>query len=452
MEDQPIIFTTMETHTTQENATPQKAVPAKISLWQKIGAGSLSISVFLHLILLAVAVIWVLQIIPPAEEKKPVDFLGRSGGGGSPVSESKANKQRLPMMTTNTARVSALNSVGSIVLPEPESLSEMTSLGSISAGGLAGGLGGAGSGGGRGLGKGLGIGDGLAPGFSSGNASKNPFGMLSMTPDALVGTFYDFKQTSDREPTNMTDNEMRQEIRKIAKRGFTEKSFEKYFKAPAKLYQTKLSIPNMRAESAPAAFDVQNEVQPKRWAVVYRGAVKAPKSGKFRFVGAADDVLVVKFNNKLVFDYGYTLACSEGNGGSMSEENYEKNKSSDAVKDFRRSSPMPLPTLTYKYAATQKLNKDLNGLAIGPEFEVTEGSIYPIEIFISEVPGGFFSASLLIEEKGVTYEKDPAGFPILPLFRLDSSPPDTSTNGEAPPFDPNGPVWKSVQGAAKREI
>lgn len=451
MEDQPIILFPMETHTTQKNAAPQKAVPAKISLWQKIGAGSLSISVLLHLVLLAVAVIWVLQIIPPAEEKA-IDFLGKSGGGGSPVSESKASKQRLPMMSPSTARVSAMNSVGSIVLPEPESLSAMTSLGSISPGGLAGGLGGAGSGGGRGLGKGLGIGDGLTPGFSSGNASKNPFGMLDMTPDALVGTFYDFKQTNKRKPTNLTDDEMRQELRKIVKQGFGERSFRDYYKAEAQLYQTKLRIPTMSAYVAPAAFGVEKEVQPRQWAVVYRGAVKAPKSGKFRFVGAADDVLVVKFNNKLVFDHGYTLATSAGSGGLMSQENYKTNEDSDAGKDFKRYSPMPVPTLTYKYAATGALNKALKGLAVGPEFEVTEGSIYPIEILISEVPGGFFSAALLIEEKGVTYEKDPAGSPILPLFRLDNSPPDTSTNGQAPPFDPNGPVWRSVQGAAKREI
>jgi hypothetical protein len=38
----------------------------KRSVWQKLGGGSLSISLFLHVILLLIGVIWVFQIIPTA--------------------------------------------------------------------------------------------------------------------------------------------------------------------------------------------------------------------------------------------------------------------------------------------------------------------------------------------------------------------------------------------------
>ena len=93
-----------------------------------------------------------------------------------------------------------------------------------------------------------------------------------------------------------------------------------------------------------------------------------------------------------------------------------------------------------------------SGMAVGPEFEVEAEKTYPVEIMIGEIPGGFFSLALMIEEIGATYEKDPAGFPILPLFRLDGSPPSNELTGEAPPISNDGPIWKPATGALKREL
>lgn len=41
--------------------------------------------------------------------------------------------------------------------------------------------------------------------------------------------------------------------------------------------------------------------------LIYQGKVKAPFSGKFRFVGTGDDVLLVRWNRKLVLEGGYML-------------------------------------------------------------------------------------------------------------------------------------------------
>jgi hypothetical protein len=208
----------------------------------------------------------------------------------------------------------------------------------------------------------------------------------------------------------------------------------------------------MSADGAPAAFEVEKEVQPRRWVVVYRGAVQAPRSGKFRFVGAGDDLLFVRFNNRDVFDYGYTLASTGSHLYNRTEEMEGSKENDDLAKDVRKLSPMRLPLTYYKYAQTPKYNREIGGMAVGPEFEVEAGKTYPVEILIGEIPGGQFSVSLLIEEIGATYQKDPAGFPILPLFRLDNSPPSKEQKGEAPPFDPNGPVWKYVAGGARKDI
>jgi len=424
--------------------------PQKKTIWQKIGAGSLTISILFHVALLIIGLFWILKIIP-APPEKTVDFMPPSGGGGTPASDTKANKQRIQMMQPNVSRVSAMGATSNIVLPDPEDSSRMTTMGSLSSGGLSAGLGGKGSGGGRGDGTGTGVGSGFGPGLGGGSGNKNPFGMIDPNKGALVGTFYDLKQTKNRKPTEMTDTKMREELREISRRGFKDSVFNDYFKAPRKLYQTKFFIPLMPADGAPAAFEVEKEVQPRMWVVVYRGAVKAPKTGKFRFVGSCDDFLVIRFNNRPVFDYGYTMAGTGihmfKNFGFMdgTAENQE------AAKETRRLTPMKPPITFYKYSTIQTHIDNIGGEAVGPEFEVQAGKTYPVEIMIGEIPGGSFSLELMIEEIGATYQKDPAGFPILPLFRLDNGVPDPP-KGQAPPFDPNGPIWPFAPGSANQDI
>jgi hypothetical protein len=432
-----------ETHSPLVPATPNR------SFWQKLGGGSLSISLILHVVLLSIGVIWVFQIIPQ-ESAKVVDFMPNSGGGGSAASEMRV-KQHVQMAQPNLSRIIAIGATG-ISIPEPEELTRITSLGGLSSGALAAGQGGNGSGGGKGDGNGLGFGSGLAPGMSTGTGSKNPFGMVNPDKGALVGTFYDLKQTSSREPTNMTDDQMRIELKDIVKRGFKEKVFEKYFKAPRTLYQTKLHIPVMPAEGAPAAFECEKEVQPRRWIVVYRGAVQAPRTGKFRFVGAGDDMLVVRFNSRPVFDFGYTLSSTGTHMNGRGDDLSGKTDNPELAKEIRKLSPMKVPITFYQYTRTPNTNKNIGGFAVGPEFEAKAGQTYPIEILIGEIPGGYFNVSLLIEEIGVNYEKDPGGSPILPLFRVDPSLPNPDLKGEAPPFDPNGPVWKVVEGGPTADI
>lgn len=432
-----------------QNLTPMNPihnsppVPAHRTTWQKLGGNSLSISLILHGMLVVIGVIWIFQIIPQPEPKA-ISFLGKSGGTAS-AADSKMQVKRVQMAQPNLSRIVAKDATG-ISLPEPEKLTRITSLGGLSSGTLAVGQGGIGNGGGPGLGSALDI------GMSDGSGAKNPFGMVNPDKGALVGTFYDLKQTSDREPTHMTDDQMRSELKEIVRRGFKEKVFAKYFKAPRTLYQTKLQIPILSADGAPAAFECDKEVQPKRWLVVYRGAVQAPKSGRYRFVGACDDIMVVRFNNRPVFDYGYTIAGVGATNYGRSAEMSGATQNSELAKEIRKLTPMRLPISFYKYTQTPTYNQNIGGMAIGPEFDAKAGQTYPIEILIGEIPGGSFGVSLLIEEMGVNYQKDPGGAPILPLFRLDHSLPNPDLKGEAPPFDPTGLPWKSVQTGVNPDI
>lgn len=97
-------------------------------------------------------------------------------------------------------------------------------------------------------------------------------------------------------------------------------------------------------------------MKPSRWIAIYRGKVRAPKSGTFRFVGAGDDVIAVRFNNQNVFDYGWFQA-SLGKmtaAQDMKWINAMQNKpGNDALKKELRDAGINVPPSTfYKYSTT----------------------------------------------------------------------------------------------------
>ncbi len=413
----------------------------KRSIWQKVGAGSLSISLVIHLMLLAVGVVWVFQVIP-SDKEKVVDFDPK-GGGGQSASEVKVQKvAQAKLVSPNSSRIVAHGALSSISLPDFEQ-SQLASLsGSLASQSGEGPLGGGGNGG-EGLRNGLGGGPGGLGRVPGGGGTASLFGMLNPNGNSLVGTFYDLKQTKNRQPTGVDDAKTQDILYQFVTSGWKERMLKDYFSPDVKLYQTKFFIPVIPASLAPAAFDCADEVEPKRIVILYRGTVTPPKSGKYRFVGCGDDVLAVRFNGKNVFDYGYTIAAlgKRVNGAHLTE------KTEDKVMAKRiRDAKIKLPYTRYQYDTTSTLNSQIGGLAAGQEFEAVAGKSYPIEILISEIPGGYFSTVLMIEEVGVEYQKTSNGMPIFPLFRLDSSEPEKPKPGTRglPPYDRGGPVWKLV--------
>ncbi|BCU77468.1 hypothetical protein [Luteolibacter sp. LG18] len=436
---------------THPDSHPSRATTGTVSFWRKLGGGSLSISIIVHAVLLAIGVFWIFQIIP--EKKQEVDFMPKGGGGGSPgVKEVSNKKQRATMTTPNTPRMAAKGVASSFTLPEPDAASAMSSVGSLSSGGLSGGLGGSGSGGGRGDGHGTGFGSGMGPGLGGTGSGASPFGMLPTAGvEGMAGAFYDIKQTDKGKDTGVQPSGMPAIIRKFVEGSWRDNDLRDYYEAKQKLSQTKLYIPRMSADNAPAAFKCQDEVKPSRWIVVYRGRVTPPKTAKYRFVGAADDVMVVRFNHKLVLDHGFT----SGTTGLSMMSSHNRDVMTGAAQDdgvkkkLQESYPGKLPVTFYKYSTLSGWNNAIGGLAVGAEFEARSGSSYDMEILISEIPGGSFGACLLVEEIGATYEKDSTGAPILPLFRLDNTLPERQ--GEAPPFAKDSPVWK-LSGKGRPEI
>ena len=249
---------------------------------------------------------------------------------------------------------------------------------------------------------GAGLGDG-GSGLGSGTAGGS----------ALEGTFYDLKQTQRGAPTGLKEgaseqNKVIEVLSGFFQRNWNAGSLNRYYASKQKLYASNFYLPVGLADYGPIAYKVGDPAQPKEkwvckpaaWLAVYRGNVRAPKSGKFRFIGTGDDFLAVRFNRKTVLDAGYRLPtlwdkenprkCWVSGAGDL--KNYQellKSGRDRNRKDYELINSIP---------ECKIWNNELGGLTAGTIFEVKEGQTYPIEIAISEIPGGKFGFVLFIED------------------------------------------------------
>ena len=190
------------------------------------------------------------------------------------------------------------------------------------------------------------------------------------------------------------------------------------------------------------------------WIGVFRGTVVAPKSMKFRFCGAADDSIIVNFNNDMVLETGYVHPeIYKGNGikdpGCDWEPevilNYQKNLAAGKIPGRKGYEVIALRSTPYT-------NKRFNGITCGAPITVEEGKAYPIEIIIAN-NGGTAMHYLLTQELGT------GGQAPLQLFRTSDTPVtlpygtrSTSSEYEAgPSYEEDSPIWKVKGRKGKKE-
>ncbi|MDB6071330.1 MAG: hypothetical protein JWL81_2501 [Verrucomicrobiales bacterium] len=145
-------------------------VPAGAGWWQKIGGGSLTVSIIIHAVLILLLVLIVRTVITPGKET--VDFLPGGGGGGKGSNARIAEKKRAASISAPKTRIVS-TAIGSVSLPDIQtSMSDFSSLSAAApmgggVGGGVGGISGSGSGGLTGNGRGTGFGPGSGSGFVS---------------------------------------------------------------------------------------------------------------------------------------------------------------------------------------------------------------------------------------------------------------------------------------------
>lgn len=295
-------------------------------------------------------------------------------------------------------------------------------------------------------------GDGLGNGIGNGRSSGGMGG--EKTESSFLGVFYDLKKKKDGSPSPYAPKDaiynadvLRVESLFVNK-AWDMQTLSPYFRSRRQLYSTCFFMPNCIDREACHAYDPDGKMglKPGRWMAVYRAKVKAPASGKFRFLGAADSVMAVRFDGKNVLFCGLhdLKACS------WNEWAIESNPDATKGRDV------------YAYESCQFWNAMMGGFVAGEEFTVKEGQWYEMQVLVSEIGGGDFGFCLLIDDVDNTAKKKrtKTGVPIFQLFRTDFSAPtgktayeniehkrlnaDGSLNEASatdPPYDEDSAIW-----------
>lgn len=237
------------------------------------------------------------------------------------------------------------------------------------------------------------VGDGAGSG--TGNGSK--FGSLARIGGALTGRLFDFKQTPDREPNDdylgdrdslASGRAYAEIVETLHRRDFSDAAFRDFYQAPNELSLTHLAIPLSPASEGPRYFGAEKEMQPAGWAAHYRGVIRAPESGRYRFAGLADDYMAVVLDGKprLIASWPSLQPLVVGRWDAAEESG-------------RWKSPLAGKALIF-----------------GDWVKLEAGQEIQLDLGIGERPGGHVGFLLLVEKQGETYRKAADGRPILPLF------------------------------------
>ena len=257
-----------------------------------------------------------------------------------------------------------------------------------------------------------------APGSGSGNGSEFGSASSNGTP-MLEGYLYDLKQSPSKQPTPKMDPGMYHKVvEQFISDNWNESILRDYYRTEKPLYATDIFIPIIKAEDGPKAFNVENEVQPNMYVVLYKATVVAPQEGTYHFVGTADDILLVRANGKTVLD-----GCDRTVDKELR----------DRQTKFQQTNFNP----------TWENNADF---WVGLPVHADAGEQIDLEIIIGEEPGGRSDYFLYIQRDEDTDTKTQSnGSPILPIFQLDPKPIKiTAAPGTYPPYSDTPAPWTAA--------
>jgi len=222
----------------------------------------------------------------------------------------------------------------------------------------------------------------------SGNSQQPGAGEASEA--ALIGIFYDMKQTQKHEPIEMDRKQFDSVIAKFIDGEWDEAVIKGFYRVPRPLYTTQLFIDTINSDDGPKAFGVEKTVQSRKWMVHYKGQVTPPEDGIYRFIGNADDFLGVAVNGKTVL---FAI------------------HSAPHVKWFAKE------------------QCDVRDFTAGDWFEARAGKPVDLDIMTGDSPGGQFRCLLGIEKKGVDNHGRVVPFQLSPTEKT----------------PPGARLWKGIQ-------
>ncbi len=216
------------------------------------------------------------------------------------------------------------------------------------------------------------------------------FGAGQSIGNDFTGTFYDFKRDrSGRDIPHSTDRAV-QDIKEFIRSGWRTSELSQYYRAPRKLYATSMAMPCASSAVAPWAFGEYDTIG-YLWMVHYKGKLVYTEPITFRFWGFGDDFMAVAVDGKLVLSTGWSDYAAR------------------ITPQWQTSSAKSL----------QYWMGDYQGLVVGDWISLEPGVARDMEMLATEMPGGTFSAMLLVEVQGVEYERNRQNGPILPIFKTE---------------------------------
>lgn len=209
-------------------------------------------------------------------------------------------------------------------------------------------------------------------------------------------------------------------------------------------------------EKGAELFDCRDTIKDAGWVAVYSGYVVAPLTGKFRFLGYCDDMMVVRFNRQIVIDYGnrslttglpllpdHGLTLHSIDTGervdSGTDSLYNILTGNPATKEEKRLlNDSPLYSKNkIEFPAEPSFGY---GFVASPELSVLKGQVVPIDILIGELHRENFNMYLLVEWRDSNTRKS------IHLFRTTSDMPGKEEDPEnrLNEFNSDAPIWKVV--------
>jgi hypothetical protein len=242
--------------------------------------------------------------------------------------------------------------------------------------------------------------------------TSGSFGSSEAGDSNLIGMLYDLKQDQRNKPLK---SDFRKVVAEFINSDWDESILNRFYRVTHPLYLNQLFISLDEASAAPKQFGVEKIVEPRQWVVHYKGQVKAPESGTFRFIGLADDILAVARN-------GQTVLFTNHPG----------------VRVAVNWSPKEVSTIPGMFG---------KNLTLGDWWTIEKGEVMDVDILVGEFPGGFFGAWLFLEKQGEVHPPATSGRAAtvaLPVFQV---VPYTGAEitGKNPPFILNKRIWTALQ-------
>ena len=219
---------------------------------------------------------------------------------------------------------------------------------------------------------------------------ENPIVQKESTGSDLTGVYYDFKRTRSGNYTGAGADTYQEAVRNFLKSGWNTSALSRFYRSPEKRYSSCMMLPTMSSSAAPAAFG-EDPGSGAYWMIHYKGEIVHPEDITFRFWGVGDEFLVVRLDQKIVFADVWPSSW-DTIVGSLWRTNDPQSK---------------------RY----RLGHDTT-MGVGDWVTLKGGEPVDMEIAVGD-NGGLAALMLLVEVKGVEYERNSQGGPILPAFKTD---------------------------------